>query len=83
MEISHRTQCTPILPLAALHTDRKPSHLHCVLHGHRFDSEINIFQPPTHKGPSENPLTFTTPHVCDQVCDIAGEVDLSTLSKQS
>ena len=39
------------------------------------------FQPPTHKGPSENSLICSTPHVCDQVCEVAGEVDLSTLSK--
>ena len=38
------------------------------------------FQPPTHKGPSENSLLCSTPHVCDQVCEVAGEVDLSTLS---
>ena len=43
MEIFHLAQCTPILPLSALHTDRWPSHLYCVLHGHRFDSQINIF----------------------------------------
>ena len=39
------------------------------------------FQPPTHKGPSENSLLCSTPHVWDQVCEVAGEVDLSTLSK--
>ena len=38
------------------------------------------FQPPTHKGPSENSLLCSTPHVCHQVCEVAGEVDLSTLS---
>ena len=37
-------------------------------------------QPPTHKGPSENSLLCSTPHVCHQVCEVAGEVDLSTLS---
>lgn len=41
------------------------------------------FQPPTHKGPSENSLLCSTPHVWDQVCEVAGEVDLSTLSKRS
>ena len=41
------------------------------------------FQPPTHKGPSENSLLCSTPHEWDQVCDVAGEVDLSTLSKGS
>ena len=41
------------------------------------------FQPPTHKGPSENSLLCSTPHVWDQVCEVAGEVDLSTLSKGS
>ena len=41
------------------------------------------FQPPTHKGPSENSLLCSTTHVCDQVCEVAGEVDLSTLSKGS
>ena len=41
------------------------------------------FQPPTHKGPSENSLLCSTPHVCHQVCEVAGEVDLSTLSKGS
>jgi len=40
-------------------------------------------QPPTHKGPSENSLICSTPHVLDQVCDAAGEVNLSTLSKGS
>ena len=40
-------------------------------------------QPPTHKGPSENSLLCSTPHVWDQVCEVAGEVDLSTLSKWS
>ena len=39
------------------------------------------FQPPTHKGASENSLLCSTPHVWDQVCEVAGEVDLSTLSK--
>ena len=39
------------------------------------------FQPPTHKGPSENSLLCSTPHVWDQVCEVAGEVDLSPLSK--
>ena len=41
------------------------------------------FQPPTHKGPSENSLLCSTPHVCDQVCEVAGEVDFSTLSNGS
>ena len=41
------------------------------------------FQPPAHKGPSENSLLCSTPHVWDQVCEVAGEVDLSTLSKGS
>ena len=41
------------------------------------------FQPPTHKGPSENSLLCSTPHVWDQVCEVAGEVDFSTLSKGS
>ena len=41
------------------------------------------FQPPTHKGPSENSLLCSTPHVWDQVCEVAGEVDLSTFSKGS
>ena len=41
------------------------------------------FQPPAHKGPSENSLLCSTPHVCDQVCEVAGEVDLSTFSKGS
>ena len=41
------------------------------------------FQPPTHKGPSENSLLCSTPHVWDQVCEVAGKVDLSTLSKGS
>ena len=40
-------------------------------------------QPPTHKGPSENSLLCSTPHVWDQVCEVAGEVDFSTLSKGS
>ena len=35
------------------------------------------FLPPTHKGPSENSLLCSTPHVCDQVCEVAGEVGLS------
>ena len=39
------------------------------------------FQPSTHKGPSENSLICSTPHVCDQVCEVAGAVVLSTLSK--
>ena len=38
------------------------------------------FQPPTHKGLSENTLIYSTPHMYDQVCEVAGEVDLSTLS---
>ena len=37
------------------------------------------FQPPTHKGPSENSLLCST----SPVFDVAGEVDLSTLSKGS
>ena len=37
------------------------------------------FQPPTHKGPSENSLICSTTHVFE----VAGEVDLSTLSKGS
>ena len=37
------------------------------------------FQPPTHKGPSENSLICSTTHVFE----VAGEVDLSTLSKRS
>ena len=37
------------------------------------------FQPPTHKGPSENSLLCSTAHVFE----VAGEVDLSTLSKGS
>ena len=41
------------------------------------------FQPPTHKGPSGNSLLCSTPHVCDQVCEVAGEVDLSPQSKGS
>jgi len=41
------------------------------------------FQPPTHKGPSENSLLCSTPHVWDQVREVAGKVDLSTLSKGS
>ena len=41
------------------------------------------FQPPTHKGPSENSLLCSTTHVCDQVCEVAGEVELSTLSNGS
>ena len=39
------------------------------------------FQPPTHKGPSENSLLCSTPHLWDQVCEVADEVDLSTFSK--
>ena len=35
------------------------------------------FLPPTHKGPSENSLLCSTPHVCDQVCEVAGEVGRS------
>ena len=41
------------------------------------------FQPPTHKGPSENSLLCSTPHVCDQLCEVAGEVDPSSLFKRS
>ena len=41
------------------------------------------FQPPTHKGPSENSLLCSTPHVWDQVCEVAGEVDLSIHSKEN
>ena len=41
------------------------------------------FQPPTHKGPSENSLLCSTPHLWAQVCEVADEVDLSTLSKGS
>ena len=41
------------------------------------------FQPPTHKGPSENSLLCSTPHVWDQVCEVAGEVDPSSLFKRS
>ena len=40
-------------------------------------------QPPTHKGPSENSLLCSTPHVWDQVCEVAGEVDLSTYFKEN
>jgi len=42
---------------------------------------LTSFPPPTHKGPSENSRLCSTPHVWDQVCEIAGEVDLSSLSK--
>ena len=38
------------------------------------------FQPPTHTGPSENSLLCSTPHLWHQVCEVADEVDLSTLS---
>ena len=41
------------------------------------------FQPPTHKGPSENSLLCSTPHVWDQVCEVAGEVDASSLCKRT
>ena len=41
------------------------------------------FQPPTHKGPSENSVICSTTHVCVEVSEVAGEVDLSTLSKGS
>jgi len=41
------------------------------------------FQPPTHKGPSENSLLCSTPHVWDQVCEVAGEVDPSSLCKRT
>ena len=41
------------------------------------------FQPPTHKGPSENSLLCSTPHVCDQLCEVAGEGDPSSLFKRS
>ena len=41
------------------------------------------FLPPTHKGPSENSLICSTPHVWDQVCEVDGEVDPSSLSKGS
>ena len=41
------------------------------------------FQPPTHKRPSENSLLCSTPHVCDQLCEVAGEVDPSSLFKRS
>ena len=41
------------------------------------------FQPPTHKGPSENSLLCSTPHVWDQVCEVAGEVDASSLWKRT
>ena len=40
-------------------------------------------QPPTHKGPSENSLLCSTPHVWDQVCEVAGEVDASSLCKRT
>ena len=41
------------------------------------------FQPPTHKGPSENSLICSTTHVCVEVSEVAGEVDLSIRSKGS
>ena len=34
------------------------------------------FQPPTHTGPSENSLICSTTHVCVEVSEVAGEVDL-------
>ena len=40
---------------------------------------LTSFPPPTHKGPSENSLICSTTHVFE----VAGEVDLSTLSKGS
>ena len=40
-------------------------------------------QPPTHKGPSENSLTCSTTHVCVEVSEVAGEVDLSIHSKEN
>ena len=41
------------------------------------------FPPPTHKGRSENSLLCSTTHVCVQVSEVAGEVDLSIHSKEN
>ena len=41
------------------------------------------FQPPTHKGPSESSLICSTTHVCVEVSEVAGEVDLSIHSKEN
>jgi len=38
------------------------------------------FQPPTHKGPSENSLLCSTPHAWGQVCEVGGEVDVCNIS---
>ena len=38
------------------------------------------FQPPTHKGPSENSLLYSTPHAWGQVCEVGGEVDVCNIS---
>ncbi len=83
MEIFHLTQCTPILPLSALHTDHNHPICTAFYMVTYLTPRSTSFQPPTHKGPSENSLICSTPHVCDQVCEVAGEVDLSTLSKGS
>ena len=83
MAIFHLTQRTSILPLSALNTDRKPSNCTEFFIVTYFILRSTYFQPPTHKGPSENSLICSTPHVCDQVCEVAGEVELSTLSNGS
>ena len=41
------------------------------------------FQPPTHERAIEHSLICSTPHVCDQVCEVAGEVDPSSPFKRS
>ena len=41
------------------------------------------FQPPTHKGPNDNSLICSTTHVCVEVSEVAGEVDLSIRSKEN
>ena len=41
------------------------------------------FQPPTHTGPSESSLICSTTHVCVEVSEVAGEVDLSIHSKEN
>ena len=83
MEIFHLTQGTTIYHCQPFTlTDNHPicSAFYMVTD---LTPRSTSFQPPTHKGPSENSLLCSTPHVCHQVCEVAGEVDLSTLSKGS
>jgi len=49
-----------------------PRHMYCSLCVHLFDSEINTFQPCSHKGSSKNYILCIRPHLDHQVWGYGG-----------